>query len=118
MRKQSEPVWEQGPASWSWPIFHPHPRLPEQQSEQLCCETSPYPEPAALPVTVWFGTTERRLQHGQFKYTWDPNVTSVGPTKSFFRCGAKACVESLCSSPPSGGDGVLGMGAVNPLLLT
>nr|XP_006978346.2 plexin-B1 [Peromyscus maniculatus bairdii]XP_015852465.2 plexin-B1 [Peromyscus maniculatus bairdii]XP_042137639.1 plexin-B1 [Peromyscus maniculatus bairdii] len=67
--------------------------LPEQQSEQLCCETSPYPEPAALPVAVWFGTTERRLQHGQFKYTWDPNVTSVGPTKSFFSGGREIWVR-------------------------
>lgn len=73
--------------------------------------------PAELPVTVWFGDTERRLQHSQFKYTSDPNITSVGPTKSFFRCGAKACVEGLCSSH-SGGGGVLGMEAVNPFLLT
>lgn len=63
--------------------------LLEQQSEQLYCETGPYPVPAELPVTVLFGATERRLQHGQFKYTSDPNVTSVGPTKSFFRCGAQ-----------------------------
>lgn len=94
------------------------PRLLEQQSEQLYCETSPYPVPAALPVAVWFGATERTLQHSQFKYTSNPNVTSVGPTKSFFRCGAKSmCGKSLKFSS-GGGCGVLGMGAVNPLLLT
>lgn len=48
--------------------------------------------PAVLPVAVWFGNTERRLQHGQFKYTLDPNITSVGPTKSFFRWGQIVCV--------------------------
>lgn len=68
--------------------------------------------PAALPVAVWFGTTERTLQHGQFKYTSDPNVTSVGPTKSFFRCGAKSmCGKSFSSH--GGRGGVLRMGAVN-----
>lgn len=68
------------------PLF---PRLLEQQAEQLQCETSPYPTPATLPVAVWFGATERRLQHSQFEYTADPNVTSAGPTKSFLRCWAK-----------------------------
>lgn len=48
--------------------------------------------PATLPVTVWFGATERKLQHGQFSYTADPNVTSAGPTKSFLRLGPKARV--------------------------
>ncbi|MEJ1285834.1 hypothetical protein NN561_016831 [Cricetulus griseus] len=67
--------------------------LLEQQSEQLCCETSPYPMPAVLPVAVWFGNTERRLQHGQFKYTLDPNITSVGPTKSFFSGGREIWVR-------------------------
>nr|XP_021519155.1 plexin-B1 isoform X2 [Meriones unguiculatus] len=67
--------------------------LPEQQSEQLCCETSPSPVPTELPVTVWFGDTERKLQHGQFKYTSDPNVTSAGPSKSFFSGGREIWVR-------------------------
>uniref|UniRef100_A0A2R9BNG0 Plexin-B1 n=1 Tax=Pan paniscus TaxID=9597 RepID=A0A2R9BNG0_PANPA len=67
--------------------------LPEQQSEQLRCETSPRPTPATLPVAVWFGATERRLQHGQFKYTLDPNITSAGPTKSFLSGGREIWVR-------------------------
>ncbi|XP_053455377.1 plexin-B1 isoform X2 [Nycticebus coucang] len=67
--------------------------LLEQQSEQLQCETSPHPAPAMFPVTVWFGATERRLQHGQFKYTSDPNVTSAGPTKSFLSGGREIWVR-------------------------
>lgn len=67
--------------------------LLEQQSEQLHCETSPYPVPAELPVTVLFGATERRLQHSQFKYTADPNITSVGPAKSFFSGGREIWVR-------------------------
>uniref|UniRef100_A0A8C9ASH5 Plexin B1 n=1 Tax=Prolemur simus TaxID=1328070 RepID=A0A8C9ASH5_PROSS len=67
--------------------------LPEQQSEQLQCETSPHPTPAMFPVAVWFGATERRLQHGQFKYTSDPNVTSAGPTKSFLSGGREIWVR-------------------------
>ncbi|OWK02774.1 hypothetical protein Celaphus_00010583 [Cervus elaphus hippelaphus] len=63
--------------------------LLEQQPEQLRCETSPHPTPATLPVAVWFGAAERRLQHSQFEYTSDPNVTSASPTKSFLRCWAK-----------------------------
>ncbi|XP_008056443.1 plexin-B1 [Carlito syrichta] len=66
--------------------------LPEQQSEQLWCETSPHPTPATLFVTVWFGATERRLQHGQFKYTSDPSITSAGPTKSFLSGGREIWV--------------------------
>lgn len=85
-----EPRFERASHSWIWPILYPLPRLLEQQSEQLLCETGPYPVPAELPVTVLFGATERRLQHGQFKYTSDPNITSVGPAKSFFRCGAQS----------------------------
>lgn len=90
VRNLSEPRYEWVPSSWIWPIFSPPSRLLEQQSEQLHCETGPYPVPAELPVTVLFGVTERRLQHGQFKYTSDPNITSVGPAKSFFRCGAQS----------------------------
>ncbi|KAL0599833.1 Plexin-B1 [Plecturocebus cupreus] len=67
--------------------------LSEQQSEQLQCETSPHPVPATLPVAVWFGATERRLQHGQFKYTFDPNITSAGPTKSFLSGGREIRVR-------------------------
>lgn len=67
--------------------------LLEQQSEQLHCETSPYPVPAELPVTVLFGATERRPQHSQFKYTADPNITSVGPAKSFFSGGREIWVR-------------------------
>ncbi|XP_032145583.1 plexin-B1 isoform X2 [Sapajus apella] len=67
--------------------------LSEQQSEQLRCETSPHPAPATLPVAVWFGATERRLQHGQFKYTSDPNITSAGPTKSFLSGGREIRVH-------------------------
>ncbi|XP_073916105.1 plexin-B1 isoform X1 [Castor canadensis] len=67
--------------------------LMEQQSEQLRCETSPHPVPAMLPVAVWFGATERRLQHGQFKYTSDPNVTSASPTKSFLSGGREIWVR-------------------------
>ncbi|XP_035131256.1 plexin-B1 isoform X1 [Callithrix jacchus] len=67
--------------------------LSEQQSEQLRCETSPHPAPATLPVAVWFGATERRLQHGQFKYTSDPNITSAGPTKSFLSGGREIRVR-------------------------
>lgn len=67
--------------------------LLEQQSEQLHCETSPNPVPAELPVMVWFGATERRLQHSQFKYTADPNITSVGPAKSFFSGGREIWVR-------------------------
>lgn len=87
VRNLSEPRFERVPSSWIWAIFYPPLRLLEQQSERLHCETSPYPMPAKLPVTVLFGTTERKLQHGQFKYTSDPNITSVGPAKSFLRCG-------------------------------
>ncbi|KAM4863155.1 plexin-B1 [Urocitellus parryii] len=67
--------------------------LLEQQSEQLQCKTSPHSIPATLPVTVWFGTIKRRLQHGQFKYTSDPNVTSAGPTKSFLSGGREIWVR-------------------------
>lgn len=93
-----------GPVSWNCPfllpvptlasqaclpLLPPFPRLLEYQEEQLQCETSPHPTPATLPVAVWFGATERRLQHSQFEYTSDPNVTSAGPTKSFLRYWAK-----------------------------
>ncbi|XP_004676267.1 PREDICTED: plexin-B1 isoform X2 [Condylura cristata] len=61
--------------------------LLEQQVEELRCETSPYHAPAMLPVSVWFGATERRLHHSQFEYTADPNITSAGPTKSFLSGG-------------------------------
>lgn len=71
------------------PLVPPFRRLLEQQADRLQCETSPRPTPATLPVAVWFGATERRLQHSQFEYTSDPNVTSAGPTKSFLRCWAK-----------------------------
>ncbi|KAM5292343.1 plexin-B1 isoform 2-T2 [Ctenodactylus gundi] len=67
--------------------------LLEQEPEQLRCETSSHPVPAALPVTVWFGATERRLQQGQFKYTADPNVTFAGPTKSFLSGGREIQVR-------------------------
>ncbi|KAM4821370.1 plexin-B1 [Thomomys bottae] len=67
--------------------------LLEQQAEQLRCETAPHPSPALLPVTVWFGVTQRKLQHGQFKYTSDPNVTSAGPSKSFLSGGRKIWVH-------------------------
>ncbi|KAI5768807.1 PLXNB1 [Gulo gulo luscus] len=67
--------------------------LLEQQAERLQCETSPRPTPATLPVAVWFGATERRLQHSQFEYTSDPNVTSAGPTKSFLSGGRKIWVR-------------------------
>uniref|UniRef100_A0A8D0PAG9 Plexin-B1 n=1 Tax=Sus scrofa TaxID=9823 RepID=A0A8D0PAG9_PIG len=67
--------------------------LLEQQVEQLRCETSPQPAPATLPVTVWFGATKRRLQHSQFEYTSDPNVTSAGPTKSFLSGGREIWVR-------------------------
>ena len=70
-------------------LLPPFPRLLEQQAEQLQCETSPHPTPATLPVAVWFGAAERRLQHSLFEYTSDPNVTSASPTKSFLRCWAK-----------------------------
>uniref|UniRef100_A0A8C4LSN1 Plexin B1 n=1 Tax=Equus asinus asinus TaxID=83772 RepID=A0A8C4LSN1_EQUAS len=67
--------------------------LLEQQAEQLQCETSPHPAPAMLPVAVWFGATERRLQHSQFEYTSDPNITSAGPTKSFLSGGREIWVR-------------------------
>ncbi|XP_044109590.1 plexin-B1 isoform X2 [Neovison vison] len=67
--------------------------LLEQQADRLQCETSPRPTPATLPVAVWFGATERRLQHSQFEYTSDPNVTSAGPTKSFLSGGRKIWVR-------------------------
>uniref|UniRef100_A0A8C9MAD2 Plexin-B1 n=1 Tax=Panthera tigris altaica TaxID=74533 RepID=A0A8C9MAD2_PANTA len=67
--------------------------LLEQQAEQLQCETSPHPTPATLPVAVWFGAAERRLQHSQFEYTSDPNVTSASPTKSFLSGGRKIWVR-------------------------
>ncbi|XP_006873702.1 PREDICTED: plexin-B1 [Chrysochloris asiatica] len=67
--------------------------LPEQQSEQLCCETSPYPIPALLPVAVWFGVAERRLRHSQFQYTPDPNITSASPAKSFLSGGREIWVR-------------------------
>jgi hypothetical protein len=95
VRKESEqrPMWVPSfppPAQLAYlPLLSPLHRLMEQQSEQLRCETSPHPVPAMLPVAVWFGATERRLQHGQFKYTSDPNVTSASPTKSFLRCEAR-----------------------------
>ncbi|KAM9185721.1 plexin-B1 isoform 2-T2 [Dugong dugon] len=67
--------------------------LPEQQSDQLRCETSPHPAPAVLPVSVRFGATERRLRHSQFQYTSDPNVTSAGPAKSFISGGREIWVR-------------------------
>ncbi|XP_066207914.1 plexin-B1 isoform X2 [Saccopteryx leptura] len=67
--------------------------LQGQQAEQLWCETSPHPGPATLPVAVWFGATERKLQHSQFEYTSDPNVTSAGPTKSFLSGGREVRVH-------------------------
>uniref|UniRef100_A0A9L0SCF1 Plexin B1 n=1 Tax=Equus caballus TaxID=9796 RepID=A0A9L0SCF1_HORSE len=75
------------------PLLPPFPRLLEQQAEQLQCETSPHPAPAMLPVAVWFGATERRLQHSQFEYTSDPNITSAGPTKSFLSGGREIWVH-------------------------
>lgn len=81
------------------PLLPPFPRLLEQQAEQLQCETSPNPTPATLPVAVRFGATERRLQHSQFEYTLDPNITSAGPTKSFLRCQAKG----VAAWPAAGG---------------
>lgn len=71
--------------------------LLEQQAEQLQCETSPHPTPATLPVAVWFGAAERRLQHSQFEYTSDPNVTSASPTKSFLSGGReiRVCGQNL-----------------------
>nr|CAI9700090.1 unnamed protein product [Rangifer tarandus platyrhynchus] len=71
--------------------------LLEQQPEQLRCETSPHPMPATLPVAVWFGAAERRLQHSQFEYTSDPNVTSASPTKSFLSGGReiRVCGQNL-----------------------
>lgn len=83
------------------PLVPPFRRLLEQQAERLQCETSPHPMPAALPVAVWFGATERRLQHSRFEYTSDPNVTSAGPTKSFLRCWAGCCMAC------AGGGGVV-----------
>ncbi|KAM7063408.1 plexin-B1 isoform 2-T2 [Molossus nigricans] len=67
--------------------------LQGQQAEQLWCETSPHPTPATLPVAVWFGATERKLQHSQFEYTSDPNITSAGPTKSFLSGGREIWVR-------------------------
>ncbi|XP_054450706.1 plexin-B1 [Pteronotus mesoamericanus] len=67
--------------------------LQGRQAEQLRCETGPHPTPATLPVAVWFGATERKLQHSQFEYTSDPNVTSVGPTKSFLSGGREIRVH-------------------------
>ncbi|XP_036074866.1 plexin-B1 isoform X2 [Rousettus aegyptiacus] len=67
--------------------------LLEQQAEQLQCETSPNPAPATLSVVVRFGATERRLQHSQFEYTLDPNITSAGPTKSFLSGGREIRVR-------------------------
>ncbi|XP_054991160.1 plexin-B1 isoform X2 [Sorex araneus] len=67
--------------------------LPEQQAEQLRCETSPHPVPTTFPVSVWFGAAVRRLQHSQFEYTSDPNVTSAGPTKSFLSGGREMWVR-------------------------
>lgn len=67
--------------------------LLERQAEQLRCETSPHSTLATLPVAVWFGATERRLQHSQFEYTSDPNVTSAGPTKSFLSGGREIRVH-------------------------
>ncbi|XP_006909115.1 plexin-B1 isoform X2 [Pteropus alecto] len=67
--------------------------LLEQQAEQLRCETSPNPTPTTLPVAVRFGATERRLQHSQFEYTLDPNITSAGPTKSFLSGGREIWVR-------------------------
>lgn len=85
------------------PLLPPFPRLLEQQAEELQCETGPHATPATLPVTVWFGATERRLQHSQFEYTSDPNVTSAGPAKSFLRCWAKGMWQgALCMSGAGG----------------
>lgn len=67
--------------------------LPEQQAEQLLCETSPHPVPATFPVSVWFGGAERKLLHSQFEYTPDPNVTSAGPAKSFLSGGREVWVR-------------------------
>ncbi|XP_007953477.1 plexin-B1 [Orycteropus afer afer] len=67
--------------------------LPEQQSEQLHCETSPHSVPAMLPIAVWFGSAERRLRHSQFQYTSDPNITSAGPAKSFLSGGREIWVH-------------------------
>ncbi|XP_054585691.1 plexin-B1 [Eptesicus fuscus] len=67
--------------------------LQGRQAEQLRCETSPHPAPAALPVAVWFGATERRLPHGGFEYTPDPNVTSAGPARSFLSGGREIRVR-------------------------
>ncbi|XP_036189564.1 plexin-B1 isoform X2 [Myotis myotis] len=67
--------------------------LQGQQAEQLRCETSPHPAPAALPVAVWFGATERRPPHSRFEYTPDPNATSAGPAKSFLSGGREIRVR-------------------------
>lgn len=102
------------------PPLPPFPRLQGQQAEQLWCETSPYPTPATLPVAVWFGATERKLQHSQFEYTSDPNITSAGPTKSFLRCRAKGTPHGTGEGGPSRCRtwGMCGFGgAVTPTLL-
>ncbi|XP_004704039.1 plexin-B1 [Echinops telfairi] len=67
--------------------------LPEQQSEQLRCETSPHAVPAQLPVAVWFGPAERRVGHSHFQYTSDPNITSANPTRSFLSGGREIRVR-------------------------
>lgn len=83
------------------PLLPSFPRLQGQQAEQLWCETSPHPTPATLPVAVWFGATERKLQHSQFEYTSDPNITSAGPTKSFLRCWVKGTLHGMWEGGPS-----------------
>ena len=74
-------------------------------------------------MAVWFGATERKLQHSQFEYTSDPNVTSVSPTKSFLRCWTKG-MAAWCGVGGSlqaqyWGRGFVGLyvGAVTPPLL-
>nr|KAF6335634.1 plexin B1 [Pipistrellus kuhlii] len=71
----------------------PCPLLPGPQAGQLRCETGPHPAPAALPVAVWFGAAERRLPHGGFEYTANPNVTAAGPARSFLSGGREIRVR-------------------------
>lgn len=116
-RKQSEPRFEQVANSWIWPVY---PSPGSWSSSLSSCTVRPARTLCLLrcqwlcglgPLSGRCNTANSSTHRTRTSPLWAPPRVSSG-------VGPKACVESLCSSPHGGGGGVLGMGAVNPLLLT
>lgn len=55
--------------------------------DEIQCETRGSNRTGAHAITVRFGNAERHLQAPVYHYTPNPNITSAGPSKSFFSGG-------------------------------